>query len=250
MSRRPTKPPSRLPESGLAQDILRMWKERAEEPSPEVAEPPAATPPSAGDLEGPERLFVFSDRLAQRQEAPKAQEAPETWVSFQLGAEIFALPVACVLEIQRITSLTRVPHAPAPVRGITNLRGRVLAVVDLRVRLGLPPAEVTPNSRLIIVEARSRSIGLLVDGARQIVKLLPSRVQEAPADVRTIHSDFLRGVYSHNEDLLILLDLERVLWIPGELAAAWSTQSTAAGADAQRTTEDDRHEATDSSAVP
>ena len=231
---------SQLPELGLAEDILRAWEQRATAvapadeapasvdftsvpPAEDTGEPPALTD-SEPELAGPDRLFAFADRLGRRT-AEAAPEHPESWASFDLAGEIYALPVSCVEEIQRITTLTRVPYAPAPVRGITNLRGRVLAVVDLRVRLGLPAAEITPQSRLVVVEARQRSLGLLVDGARQIVKLLPSRILPAPADVRTVHSDFLRGIYPREEDLLILLDLERILWIPGELAAAWGAQS-------------------------
>ncbi len=195
----------RLPEAGMAEDILRAW---------EAGE---------AELAGPDRLFAFADHLGRREAAPQEKpEEPEIWVSFELAGEIYALPVSCVEEIHRISLLTRVPHAPAPIRGITSLRGRVVAVVDLRVRLGLPAGEIGPHSRLVVVASRQRSIGLLVDAARQIVKLLPSGIQPAPADVRTSHSDFLRGIYLREQDLLILLDLDRVLWIPGELAAAWS----------------------------
>jgi purine-binding chemotaxis protein CheW len=215
---------SLFPETGMAGDILRAWDERGRKGGDAGVLPPTGSEP---DLVGPERLFAFVDRLAERQAAPKERpEAPESWVSFELAGEVYGLPVTAVAEIQRIASLTRVPYAPAPVRGITSLRGKVLAVVDLRVRLGLPPAAITGQSRLVIVEARRRSIGLLVDAARQIVKLLPSRILPAPADVKTDQSDFLLGVYPREEDLLILLDLERVLWIPGELAAAWRAAGT------------------------
>jgi purine-binding chemotaxis protein CheW len=220
---KPPGPGSQLPEFGLAEDILRAWDlcEKTAAPAPEQVPVLTGGEP---ELAGPERVFAFADRLAQRQAAPQQKpEEPETWISFELAGEIYALPVASVEEIQRISFLTRVPFSPAPIRGITNLRGRVLAVVDLRVRLGLPRAEVHVQNRIVVVESRQRSIGLLVDAARQIVKILPSRILPTPADVRTNQSDFLRGVYPREEDLLILLDLERVLWIPGELAASWST---------------------------
>jgi len=209
----------------MAEDILRAW-EKGEPPAeaePACEQVPALTG-SEPELAGPDRLFAFADQLGRRQLVPQEKpEEPASWVSFELAGEIYALPVDCVEEIHRISSLTRVPYAPAPIRGITSLRGRVLAVVDLRVRLGLPRGEIGPQSRLVVVASRQRSIGLLVDAARQIVKLLPSRIEPAPADVRTSQSDFLRGVYQRGQDLLILLDLDRVLWIPGELAAAWST---------------------------
>lgn len=193
-----------LPDSGLAEDILAAF-EAAEEPSVPIPVSPA----------GPERLYAFVDRLARRgaQEAEEAREEPETWVSFEIAGEIYALPVDRVQEVLRVTGITRVPHAPAPIRGITNLRGRVLAVVDLRVRLGLRAAELAPQSRIVVVTSRDRSIGLLVDAARQVVKLLPSGVQPPPPDVMTERSDFIRGVYHTEEILLVLLDVDRVLWI-------------------------------------
>lgn len=194
-----------LPDSGLAEDILAAFDAREE---------PAAPLPAPVPLAGPERLYAFVDRLARRgAEAEEAREEPETWVSFEIAGEIYALPVDRVQEVLRVAGITRVPHAPAPIRGITNLRGRVLAVVDLRVRLGLKAAELGPQSRIVVVTSRDRSIGLLVDAARQVVKLLPSGVQPPPPDVMTERSDFIRGVYHKEEVLLVLLDVDRVLWI-------------------------------------
>jgi purine-binding chemotaxis protein CheW len=217
-------PDPRLPDSGLAEDILRQLEEpaaAAELAAP--AAPPAADrePPAPGLPPAPagaERLFAFVDRLHGRA-APAAaerREEPETWVTFELAGEEFALPVTHVEEVLRIGSITRVPHAPAPVRGITNLRGRVLAVIDLRVRLGLEAAPLAPQNRIVVVSSRDRSIGLLVDAARQVAKLLPSRVQPPPADVMTDRSDFILGVYHLGDGLLILLDVNQVLAIQGD----------------------------------
>lgn len=199
--------PFELPESGLAEDILAAFEGR--EVAGEGDDPQPVVP-----LAGPERLYAFVDRLERRgTEVEEKKEEPETWVTFELAGELYALPVSRVEEVLRVAGVTRVPHAPAPIRGITNLRGRVLAVVDLRMRLGLKAAELTPQSRIVVVTSRERSIGLLVDSARQVVKLLPSGMQPPPADVMTERSDFLRGVYHTEEALLVLLDVDRVLWI-------------------------------------
>jgi len=194
-----------LPDSGLAADIL------AAHDAGESA-PPAGG--AGGVFAGRESIYAFADSLDRRAaQETRVEERPESWVTFSLGGEIYALPVSHVQEILRITTLTRVPHAPNPVRGITNLRGRVLAVVDLRVRLGLPAGEIGPDSRILVADARGRSIGLLVDAARQVLKLLPSTIQPPPADVVTERSDFLRGVYHLDHALVILLDVERVLLV-------------------------------------
>lgn len=233
-----------LPEFGMADDILAALEaqvaareaaqaahaaekaelaERAPDPAlpparPERPAPSSPTSPSAA-LSGPERVYAFVDRLQSRSrpEPEEPREEPEIWVSFELAGEVYALPVGRVEEVLRIGTITRVPHAPAPVRGITNLRGRVLAVVDLRVRLGLPPIAPGPQSRILVVSSRERSIGLLVDSARQVVRILPSAVQAPPADVLTEHSDFLVGVFHLPEALVILLDVDQVLWIPDSM---------------------------------
>jgi purine-binding chemotaxis protein CheW len=207
----------RLPDSGMAEDILAALDSGAGFP---VAPAPVPDLPAfsqlggSGIASGRDRVFAFADTLAGRereQEAPREQ--PESWVTFALASETYALPVEAVQEILRPGAITRVPHAPAPVRGITNLRGRVLAVVDLRVRLGLPPAEPDERSRILVVASRERTLGLLVDGARQVLKLLPSAVQPPPADILTARSDFLRGVYHLADELVVLLDVERVLLV-------------------------------------
>jgi purine-binding chemotaxis protein CheW len=206
-----------LPSSGLAGEIL-AGLERA----------PAA---GGGPAGGRERVYSFADALERRgQQAELPQEQPESWVVFALAGESYGLPVAAVQEILRAGTITRVPHAPAPVRGITHLRGRVLAVVDLRVRLGLPPAALDERSRILVVDSRQRVLGLLVDAALQVCKLLPSAFAPPPPDVMSERSDYLRGVVHLGEQLIIALDLDRVLLIqdedltPGATAAAAEEQ--------------------------
>jgi purine-binding chemotaxis protein CheW len=205
-----------LPASGLASEILARYGGAGGDSGGAAAEgaAPEATPvppPPAVPFTGRESIYAFADSLDRAAQDTKPEERPESWVTFSLAGEIYSLPVSHVQEILRITTITRVPHAPGPVRGITNLRGRVLAVVDLRVRLGLPAAEISPDSRILVAEARGRSIGLLVDAARHVLKLLPSTVQRPPADILTERSDFLFGVYHLGNELVILLDVERVL---------------------------------------
>jgi purine-binding chemotaxis protein CheW len=221
-----------LPEAGLAEDILRalaatgaldgaVTERPAESPAPLA---PTAPAPSGAtlSLQGPERVYAFIDRLERRvtREAAVVREKPETWVSFDLAGEVYALPVERLQEVLRVTSITRVPHAPNPIRGITNMRGRVLAVVDLRVRLGLPSAELEPQNRILVVASRDHWIGLLVDSAHQVVKVLPSTVQPPPADVMTERSDFIRGLCQVEDELVILLDVDRVLLIHDSLDRA------------------------------
>jgi len=197
----PEPQPMKLPDSGLSEDILAAW----ESPAGAVAE--AAVP------KGPERLYELADRLTQRRsdQPAAAPELPETWVAVEVAGEVYALPVGCVEEVLTVTGITRLPYAPKPVRGIMQQRGRVLTVVDLRVRLGFEPLPLDSRSRVCVVASRGRSIGLLVDGARHVVKLLPSGKQPPPAEVMSEKSTFILGVYRLEDDLVILLDVDRVL---------------------------------------
>jgi purine-binding chemotaxis protein CheW len=238
--------PVSLPASGLAEEILAAYEQRqaaaarAAEPVPEApeapeappassAEPsgvltpvpepaPGAEPPTAGaapPASGPARIYSFADSLERQEEVPAAPvERPESWVTFELAGELYALPVARIQEIQRARGITRVPHAPPPVRGIANLRGRVLVVVDLRLRLGLPPAAADERSRILVVSSRERSLGLLVDAAHQVVGLLPSRIEPPPSDLVDDRSGYLAGVVQLDDNLVIALDIDQLLLVP------------------------------------
>ena len=162
-----------------------------------------------------DRVLLFADSLQQgRTQDEETRHEWETWVTCRVDREVFGLPVTQVQEILRVSALTRVPHAPFPVRGVTNLRGYVLPVVDLRLRLGLAAVDPGPLSRVMVVQSRGRLIGLLVDAVEQVTQVDRLAVEPPPEDVMTDHSYYLIGVY-HTADggLLILLDADRVLQV-------------------------------------
>ncbi len=185
-----------LPPAGLAIEIL-----------------PQAT-------KGAGALYEFADAVAAQSEAApeRRPQRIETWVTLELAGEIYALPVASVLEILRVTGITRVPHSPRVIRGVTNMRGKVLPVVDLRIRLGMPAAEIGPQSRILVASSRGRLLGLLVDAVQQVERIDRDGVQPPPADVMTAQSDYIVGVCQLGERLVILLDVELVLMQQGEVS--------------------------------
>jgi purine-binding chemotaxis protein CheW len=132
-------------------------------------------------------------------------------VSFALDREEFGIPVDQVREIIRVGEITRVPQAPAHVRGVANLRGRILAVVEIRTRLGLSPAVLTPRSRIIVVEMKGRVLGILVDAVVQVAKIPAETVTSAPDEVLSPQTDYISGVARWNSRLIILLEVEKVL---------------------------------------
>lgn len=161
--------------------------------------------------EGPERVLRFADEVHSEEQEDEVRQELETWVTCRLDEEIFAVTVDQVQEILRVGELTRVPHAPFPVRGVTNMRGQVLPVVDLRRRLGLQEIELGEDHRIMVVDSRNRLIGLLVDGVEEVTEIDRLKIEDPPEDVMTDQSYYLVGVIHRGEDLIILLDADRVL---------------------------------------
>lgn len=199
----------KLPPSGLADDVLQN------EDSADIK--------SVSEQEMPKKakdIYDFADQLRKKGnggDEKNEEEKLETWVTFALGNESFGLPVSSVKEILRAGFITRVPHAPSSVRGVTNMRGRVLPVVDLNARLGLKESDITSLSRILVVESKGRLIGLLVDSVQQVLRLSLKAVQPAPPDIITAQSDYILGVYHLQDALVILLDVDRVLYIKDSL---------------------------------
>ena len=158
--------------------------------------------------------LAFVDELAA-QNAPAGEQAAAPLlhlIAFQLDREEYGVPVACVREVSRVGEITRVPQAPDHIRGVMNLRGRILPVLELRTRVGHPPL-TTPGSqaRVVVAEIHGRVLGLLVDSVAQVLKVPSDRVVPPPDDARSVAADYLTGVAQLDGRLIILLDLERML---------------------------------------
>ncbi len=210
-----------LPAFGFAEDLLGKPEAKPSEAKPpEIDSLAQAIPEPEIDAADPRRIFAFADQL-ERSGVMEPQAVPaelETWIAFSLAGEVFALPVTPVREVVRVSSITRVPHAPRPIRGVTNRRGRVIPVIDLRLRIELPAADLGRASRVIVVSSRGRLLGLLVDAVHQVVHIDVAKVQPPPDDVMTVQSDYLSGVYHLDDQLILLVDIDRVLIIKDGVA--------------------------------
>lgn len=133
------------------------------------------------------------------------------WVTFRLDHETYGINVMQVQEVLRYTEIAPVPGAPAYVMGIINLRGNVVTVIDTRSRFGLPSAEVTDNSRIVIIEAEKQVIGILVDSVAEVVYLRSSEIDSAPNVGTEDSAKFIQGVSNRDNELLILVDLNKLL---------------------------------------
>jgi purine-binding chemotaxis protein CheW len=133
------------------------------------------------------------------------------WVTFQLGDETYGVNVMQVQEVLRVTEIAPVPGAPSYVIGIINLRGNVVTVMDTRKRFGMPPREVDDASRVLIIESNDQVVGILVDSVSEVVYLRASEIEPAPNVGNEESSRFIQGVCNRDEELLILVDLNKFL---------------------------------------
>ncbi|MBL4681159.1 MAG: chemotaxis protein CheW [Pseudomonadales bacterium] len=133
------------------------------------------------------------------------------WVTFRLGGETYGVNVMQVQEVLRYTDVASVPGAPTYVLGIINLRGNVVTVMDTRQRFSLDHGEITDSTRIVIVETGEHTVGILVDSVAEVVYLKQSEVENPPSTGHDESARFIQGVCNKNDELLILVDLEKLL---------------------------------------
>ena len=133
------------------------------------------------------------------------------WVTYRLGDETYGINVMQVQEVLRYTEIAPVPGAPDYVLGIINLRGNVVTVIDTRSRFGLPPSDVTDNTRIVIIESDEQVVGILVDSVAEVVYLKTSEIDSAPNVGTEESAKFIQGVSNRDGELLILVDLNKLL---------------------------------------
>ena len=133
------------------------------------------------------------------------------WVTFRLGDETYGIDVLQVQEVLRVSEISPVPGALSYVIGIINLRGNVVTVLDGRHRFGLPPKEPDDASRIIVVDAFDKVVGLLVDSVSEVAYVPAAEVESLPAVGTDDNAKFVSGVYNREGGLLILVDLAKLL---------------------------------------
>jgi purine-binding chemotaxis protein CheW len=135
----------------------------------------------------------------------------EHLVIFSLGKELYGVTIHSVESIIKIQAITEVPKTASYVLGVTNLRGTVVPVLDLRKRFNLQFTDTTANTRIIIINAEGSKVGIVVDEVTEVLKVAQDSIQPPPPMSTTIESAFINGIAKINDKLVILLDLEKVL---------------------------------------
>jgi purine-binding chemotaxis protein CheW len=132
-------------------------------------------------------------------------------VVFQVGDAEYVLPATHVLQMESYAGATPVPGAAAYVAGLVQVRGRVVPVVDLRARFGLPPLAPTLDSRVVVAEEDGRVVGLLVDRAREVTRLAADQLQPPPDVLATASQGFVKAVARDGKRLLMLIDFAKIV---------------------------------------
>jgi purine-binding chemotaxis protein CheW len=132
-------------------------------------------------------------------------------VVFELHKEHYGVDIAAVEGIIKLQAITTVPCAPHYVEGVTNLRGKVLPVIDLRRRFGFPSVEATADTRIVIVQMGAHVVGVVVDGVSEVLPLDPTAVEPPTPVTTTTDSIFIKGIARMDGRLIILLDLDRII---------------------------------------
>jgi len=136
------------------------------------------------------------------------------YITFKLGDELFAINVARVREVLEVSQITRVPSAPDYMRGVVNVRGQAIPVVDLRLRFGLPPAAETVNTRIIVMELQLDGevtvLGGLADSVHEVIELEPGNINPPPRIAMRWRTEFIQGMGRRGDDFIIILDVNAV----------------------------------------
>ena len=133
------------------------------------------------------------------------------YVLFKVAEADYLLPASDVLHMESFSGVTRVPGAPAYVAGLAQIRRRVVPVVDLRLRFGLPGAEPTLDSRIVVVQSAERAVGLLADSAREVRSIAADSFRPPPELISAQSSGYVTSVAQEGSRLLMLIDFRKVI---------------------------------------
>ncbi|MDF1524673.1 MAG: chemotaxis protein CheW [bacterium] len=160
----------------------------------------------------PETLTSLDDVfMSQRKEVKEEEEEQLQLLTFKLGGEEYALNIMDIKEIIRPKEATEVPRTPDFILGIFSLRGTIIPVFDVSLRLGLPRGERGSQNRIVVVKSRENFFGLYVDSVVQVLDIPLSKIEPPPEILGGVEGEFLRGIGRIDDRLIILLNLEIVL---------------------------------------
>ncbi|MFA6314065.1 MAG: chemotaxis protein CheW [Sterolibacterium sp.] len=152
-------------------------------------------------------LHETTTRQAGTEEVGPAQE----YLTFTLGPEEYAIDILKVQEIRGYDAVTTIANAPAFIKGVVNLRGTIVPIVDLRIKFGIGNVEYTPFTVVIILSIAGRVVGIVVDSVSDVTMLRPEQIRAAPEFGATVDTKYIIGLGTLAERMLIVVDIERLM---------------------------------------
>lgn len=143
--------------------------------------------------------------------ADQTNVTTQKYVCFDLGEESYGIPISEVKEIIKLQPLTRIPNSSNYVEGVLNLRGNVIHVIDMRKRLRLPEIERQNSSRIIIVDVKDHSVGIIVDSVKEVLNIGDSDIENPQAFNAVINDLYINGIAKIKDHLVILIYLQKIL---------------------------------------
>lgn len=171
-------------------------------------------------------LQTFAQPLALGDEDAAQDTEPPQYLTFYVGEEMFAMSILAIREIIEYHALTEVPLVPPLIRGVINLRGSVVPVVDLAVRFGRTASPVSKRTCIVMVEtnaasddasthsAGSQKMGIVVDAVSEVLEIAPDAIEPAPEFGTHLRTDFIKGMVRINQHFVVLLDIDSILSLP------------------------------------
>ena len=152
------------------------------------------------------------------------------YLTFKLEEEVFALDVSQVREVLDLSPITKVPRAADFMRGVINVRGSVVPVVDLRRKLGIPETKATKDTRIVVMEldleGETTTLGAMADSVHEVLEIEPAQIEDPPKIGARWRTEFIRGIGKRDDEFIIILDIARV-FSTDELAVVQETGSVA-----------------------
>lgn len=176
----------------------------------------------------------MSDKALRKLSAVPEEKTADQYLTFTLGNELFGVPIGHIKEIIEYSELTTVPMMPAAVRGVINLRGSVVPVLDLELRFGRPASAIGRRSCIVIFESHSgveqedeeeagQYLGMIVDAVNEVLEISAGDMEPAPSFGATVHTDFIRAMGKVDGRFVIILDVAQVLALDGIAQLAGAT---------------------------
>ncbi len=149
--------------------------------------------------------------MAENMQSKVAGDTLDQMISFAIGDEDYGVDIQTVKEVIRHREITRLPKAPVFVKGLINLRGDVIHIMDLRERFNMEQQEYTNMTRVIVVEVDERSVGMVVDSVSHVIRVGQGQIEPPPPCVGKISEEYIRGVGKVDEKLIVLLNIDHIL---------------------------------------